>query len=145
MTAGGIDQEIHIIFNPVNDSDDDDEDKSEVDNDPHHSRRDDDGDSKKLFEDHIQRAYVSYTVTEEIKVRHQLEFLTPAAIDLYCNFPLFGTPTPSCVPAITVGGLQWEPGMALADKKGRAEAEGPIVDGNPKSGVGIGVSFDTHS
>ncbi len=145
MTAGGIDQEIHIIFNPVDHSDDDDEDKNEVDNGQHLSRRDDDGDSSKLFEDHIERAYVSYTVTDEIKIRHQLEVLSPVSVDLYCSFPLLSPTPPSCVPAPTVGGLQWEPGAAMENKAARAKAEGPFVEGDPNAGTGISVSFDTHS
>ena len=145
MTAGGIDQEIHIIFNAYNESDHDDKDKDKLDNDQHLSRRDDDDDNIKFIEDHIQRAYVSYTVTDEIKVRHQLEFLTPVAIDLYCNIPLMSPDPPFCGPAPTVGNLQWDPGSAKEDKKQRANAEGPFKDDDKKAGSGIGVSFDIHS
>lgn len=123
------------MFNPVNDSDDKDDD------DHHHSRRnaEDDGDFRQMFKDHVKRAFVKYTVTDEIKIRKQIEIVSPVAADVYCNVPLVATSPPgamTCTSAYTAGGLQWEPSMAKEDKKSRAKAMGPKEVGDPKAGSG---------
>ena len=127
-----MDQEFHVLFNPVDGSDDD----------LRLNRRDDDDDDDfaKKWKNHVKRAFVRYTVTDEIKIREQLEILSPVAADIYCSIPLvsmFNTPlTMSCGPAYTGGALQWEPASAKEDKAGRAKAKGPKEVGDPKAGSG---------
>lgn len=126
-----MDQEFHILFNVPDESDDDDEKDDDEDDEHHHSRRDDDdgdGDFREKFKNHVKRAFVRYSVTDEIKIRKQIEIISPVAADIYCNVALLGTSPPgvmSCVPAYTGGGLQWEPASAPEDKKARAKATGP--------------------
>ena len=149
-TAGGVDQEFRIQFNELSGSDNEDEDEGDHDHDHRHSRRDDDddnddGDVKTMFKDHVKRAFVKYTVTEEIKIRKQFAILSNVAAELFCSVTLVGTSPPgttSCEPAITAGGLQWEKGSARENKKARAKAMGPKEVDDKKAGSGkTNVSF----
>lgn len=98
---------------------------------------------KQFFKDYVKRAYVKYTVTEEIKIRKQLQIISPVGADLFCNVNLYGTSPPGfagCSPAVNAGGLTWEPGTAKEDKNGRAKAEGPKQVGDWKAGSAISSS-----
>ena len=98
-----------------------------------------------MFKNHIKRAFVKYSVSDEIKIRKQIEILSNVGADLFCNVALVGTAPPgtmSCTPAYTGGGLQWEPSSAPEDKAARAKATGPKEVGDPKAGSGkTSVSF----
>lgn len=148
-TSGGMDQVFHVLFNPVSDDGDDDDDDDDFfgnigdifnGGDDGDKEEEDDGYFAEQLEKHVRRAFVSYHVTEEIKIREQLEVISPAAADLYCNIPLlsvFKTPLQmSCGTAYTIGALQWEPGAALVDKKDRAKAVGPKKPEDKKAGAG---------
>lgn len=140
-----MEQVFHVLFNPIGESDDDKEEDDKEDEDLHLIRRDeddkdDDDDFAELWKNHVNRAFVSYKVTEEIKIRQQLELILPVAADIYCSIIIvsyFNAPgTVSCAPAYTVGNLQWEPGAAKEDKVARAKAIGPKEAGNKKAGSG---------
>lgn len=94
-TVGGMDQEYVMEFKPISGSDDDDDnddddddddddgdknDDGEEHDDHHIGRRDYDWDRKadfgKMFKDHLKRNVITYTVTQEIKIRKQLSVKT---------------------------------------------------------------------
>ena len=133
-----MDQEFHIIMSVKGN-----------DHDQHHSRRNADGLDDKIGEaikNHIQRAYVKYTVTQEIIIRKQIQLVAPLGLDIVCNVALIGTAAPfsvTCAPNMGVGGLTWEPGSAREDQVARAKAEGPkeVKDGKASKSKGLSVSL----
>ncbi len=148
-TAGSIDQVFHIEFHPTvgsggdGDDDDDDDNDDNNDDDDHLSRRsDDDGeDPSQIFKNHVKRTYVTYTVTEEIRLRKQFQIKTSEGVDVYCSLPVPGLALypgdMGCGKYFTGGGLSWEPGAAQEDKAGRDNAEGPKKVTDPKAGKGV--------
>lgn len=135
-TSGGMDMEFHVIFNTKGD---------EKDDKHNHIRRNADsaGDVRQDFKDHVQRAFVKYRVTDDIKIRKQLEVVSPVSVDIYCTVPIWTTgPAPALVPqcslaaSYTAGGLQWEPATAKEKKDGRGNALGPKEVGDWKKGRG---------
>lgn len=143
-----MEQVFHISFNPVDGSDDDDDDDKDDDKEDEDLRllrrdindKEDDADFAELWKNHVKRAFVAYSVTEEIKIRQQFEFLLPLAADIYCSIIIASLWTPpgtvSCAPAWTAGGLQWEKASATHSKVDRAKSTGPKEVGNPKAGSG---------
>ncbi len=126
----------HIEFHPTvgsgNDGDDDD----------HLSRRDDDDgrDPGQAFKDHVKRTYITYTVTEEVRLRKQIQIKTSEGVDAYCSIAIPGLAMfpgdMGCGRYYTRGGLSWEPGAAREDKASRDKAEGPKKVTDPKAGKG---------
>ena len=57
----------------------------------------------------VKRAYFSWTMTEEIVIRNQVEIEALAAMDVFINISLVLDSPPSVTLGLTAGGVYWEP------------------------------------
>lgn len=128
--------EFHTTVGSGNDGDDDDDD------DDHLSRRDDDDgrDPGQAFKDHVKRTFITYTVTEEVKLRKQIQIKTSEGADVYCSIAVPGLALfpgdMNCGRYYTGRGLSWEPRASRVDKASRDKAEGPKKVTDPRAGKG---------
>lgn len=164
-TTGMIEQEFHLELDPNglddDDGDDDDDDdwfwdpfkkpkprrnfrRGDVDGsnydmqiyaDKDDDDDDDDFDFHQAISDHIKRAWVRWTVTEEVRIQKQVEVLVTGGIDFTCNVNIWGIPypgPPQCKPKpnFTGGGVNWEKTSSTSVKKKNAEEHMKKI--NPK-------------
>ena len=134
-TSGGMDQDYILEFQPFNGSETSQNKTNEAIHSLVERKQDFSGEewlkSKKTevaeaFREHIKRNVVRYTITDEVKIRKQIRIKTSGGADVSCSFPIpdLAIGKGGCSPFVTAGGLAFEPGGALEDKKARAQAEG---------------------